>query len=294
MQTRPFGTTGLTVPVLGLGASQIGSAALAEPDVARLLNHALDVGATLIDTAHCYGGGLSEERIGRHVSGRRDEFVLSSKCGHAMEGFEDWTPEIVRASVELSLQRMRTDHLDILHLHSCEREDLLDGRLADAMDALVAEGKVRVVAYSGDNDALAYAVSSGRFGSIQASVNIADQWNLRHVLGEAAASGMGVIVKRSIANGMWRHTTRPTGIYGGVYWDRLQDLAYDTDLDLAEFALRFSAFAPGVSTAIMGTTNPDNITLAVETVAKGPLPADVLAHIDQRWDAVGAAWDSKR
>lgn len=294
MQMNAFGTTGLTVPQLGIGASQIGDASVSEPEVARLLHRALDEGATLVDTAHCYGDGVSEERIGRHLAGRRDEFVLSSKCGHQMHGFEDWTPEIVRASVELSLRRMKTDHLDILHLHSCERDQLEDGSLADAMDALRQEGKIRVVAYSGDNEALGFAVDSGRFGSVEASVNIADQGNLRRVLPRAAASGLGVIAKRPIANGIWRYADRPEGIYGVEYWDRLRDLAYDTDLELGEFALRFTAFAPGVSMAILGTTNPNNITRAAQAVAKGPLPDDVLTHIAQRWDAVDAAWESRR
>lgn len=292
MQTRPFGTTGLSVPVLGLGTAQVGSPDVPEANAARLLNRALDEGLTLIDTAHCYG--ISEERIGRHLAGRRDEYVLSSKCGHQLEGYDDWTPAIVRASVELSLQRMRTDHIDVLHLHSCDKEDLLDGSLADTMQELKDEGKIGVVAYSGDNAALAHAVSSGRFAAVEASVSIADQWNLHHVLGEAAASGLGVIAKRPIANGIWRHAERPTGVYGDVYWDRLQDLAYATDLDLAEFALRFTAFAPGVTTAVMGTTNPDNITRAVATVAQGPLPDDALAHVAERWDAVGQDWDSRR
>ncbi|MDO5534552.1 MAG: aldo/keto reductase [Propionibacteriaceae bacterium] len=291
---RAFGNTGLTVPMLGLGASQIGSADMAEADVERLLHHALDSGVTLIDTAHCYGDGLSEERIGRHVAGRRDEFILSTKCGHALDGYEDWTPEIVRASVALSLERMRTDHLDILHLHSCDIDALEDGRLADTMDALRDEGTVGVVAYSGDNDALAFAVDSGRFASIEASVSIADQHNLRTVIGRAAEAGLGVIVKRGIANGIWRHTERPTGTYGDVYWDRLQELAYDTNLEMGEFALRFSAFAPGVSLSLLGTTNPDNITRAIAAVEQGPLPDDVLAHIAERWDAVGQDWDSQR
>lgn len=212
MQTRPFGTTGLSVPVLGLGTAQVGSPDVPEANAARLLNRALDEGLTLIDTAHCYG--ISEERIGRHLAGRRDEYVLSSKCGHQLEGYDDWTPAIVRASVELSLQRMRTDHIDVLHLHSCDKEDLLDGSLADTMQELKDEGKIGVVAYSGDNAALAHAVSSGRFAAVEASVSIADQWNLHHVLGEAAASGLGVIAKRPIANGIWRHAERPTGVYG--------------------------------------------------------------------------------
>jgi len=291
MLINDFGRTGLRVSVLGLGAGQVGYGGMAEDDAGRLLNAALDLGVTLIDTAHCYG--VSEERIGRHLSGRRDEFVLSSKCGHDVPGVPDWTPACVRASVEESLRRLRTDRIDVMHLHSCDADALADGRLADELDALRAEGKIRVVAYSGDNDALAAAVASGRFGSIETSINIADQWSLRHAVPDAAASGLGVIAKRPIANGIWRHAARPDGVYGEVYWDRLQVLAYATDLDLGELALRFSAFAPGVGSAIMGTTSLANLRAAVASVEAGPLPDDVRAAVLARWDAVDPGWDGQ-
>lgn len=292
MESNFFGSTGLSVPVLGLGTSQIGDPAVSEGDAAAVLGCALDSGVTLIDTAHCYG--IAEERIGRHVAHRRDEFILSTKCGHQMEGFDDWTPAIVRASVEESLRRLRTECLDILHLHSCDTEALADGSLADELDALAQEGKIRVAAYSGDNDALAAAVASERFGSIQASINIADQHNLRTVIPDADAAGLGIIAKRPIANAIWRHDERPERVYGWQYWDRLQELAYDVNLPMAEFALRFTAFAPGVCTAILGTTNPENLKRSVHAVEQGPLPDTVMAHVGQRWLAVGRGWESRR
>lgn len=79
MEQRDFGTTGLRVSALGLGAGQIGDAALTEEHVGTLLNRAVDRGVTLLDTARGYG--LSEERIGRHLSYRRHDFILSSKGG---------------------------------------------------------------------------------------------------------------------------------------------------------------------------------------------------------------------
>lgn len=288
MQMRPFGTTGLTVSALGLGAGQVGAHDLDDAQAGRLLNAALDAGVTLVDTAGCYG--LSEERIGRHIGHRRDEFVLSSKCGHGVDGLADWTPECVRAGVERSLQRLRTDHVDVMHLHSCSREQLADGSLADALDALVAEGKVRFVAYSGENDDLATAIGSGRFASIETSVNIADQWSLHHAVPEATSRGLGVIAKRPIANAAWQYDRRPDGVYGEVYWDRLQELAYDLGDDPLGLALRFSAFAPGVSSAIMGTAKPENLARAVAAVEQGPLGDDVLAHVAGRWQAVGGGW----
>ena len=87
MQRRSFGHTGLTVPALGFGAMQAGDPRLPEEAAARILNHALDLGLALVDTARAYG--LSEERIGRHLARRRDEFVLSTKVGYGVDGIAD-------------------------------------------------------------------------------------------------------------------------------------------------------------------------------------------------------------
>lgn len=291
MITNSFGATGLTVTALGLGAGQVGAHDLPDAEAGRVLNRVLDLGITLIDTAGCYG--LSEERIGRHIGHRRDEFVLSSKTGHGVDGFTDWTPECVRAGVERSLQRLQTDHIDIVHLHSCGADELADGSLADALAELVAEGKIRFAAYSGENEVLVGAIESGRFASVETSVSIADQWSLHHALPLAADKGMGVIAKRPIANAAWKYATRPDGVYGEVYWDRLQQLAYELGDDPLDVALRFSAFAPGVCSSIMGSSKVANIEKAVASVEKGPLPADLLAHITDRWTAVGQGFDGQ-
>jgi len=105
MQCRPFGRTGLEVPVLGFGAMQAGDPRLSEEHAARLLNHAVDLGFTLIDTARSYG--LSEERIGRHLARRRDEFVLSTKVGYGIAGLPDWTYECVIAGVDAARERLQ-------------------------------------------------------------------------------------------------------------------------------------------------------------------------------------------
>ena len=89
MEQRIFGNTGLKVSVLGFGAGHIGSENLPEQEAESLLHQVLDSGITLIDTARAYG--LSEERIGKYLSRRRSEFVLSTKVGYGIDGFENWT-----------------------------------------------------------------------------------------------------------------------------------------------------------------------------------------------------------
>ena len=118
MQPRSFGTTGLTVSPLGFGAGHIGGDDLTDAEAGRILGAALDLGVTLFDTARSYG--RSEERIGRHLSHRRGEFVLFTKGGYGIDGVADWTGEAIARGIDESLARLRTDVIDLFHLHSCD------------------------------------------------------------------------------------------------------------------------------------------------------------------------------
>src|SRR4051794_31001144 len=111
LPTRPFGKTGLVVPILGFGS---GSRFLMYQDEDRALEalgRALDLGVTYIDTAHAYGNGKSEERIGRLMPDRRHEVTLATKLPGR-------TADDAKRQLELSLKRLRTDRLDILHIHA--------------------------------------------------------------------------------------------------------------------------------------------------------------------------------
>ncbi|MBB5377752.1 aryl-alcohol dehydrogenase-like predicted oxidoreductase [Deinococcus metalli] len=293
MEQREFGTTGLTVSVLGLGAGQIGDARHSEDLAGTLMNRALDFGVTLVDTARGYG--LSEERIGRHLSWRRHDFILSSKGGYGAEGADDWTPQAIRSGIEQALRRMRVDWIDIFHLHSCPLDVLRRDDLLAALDDARAQGLIRVAAYSGENDALRWAATSGRFGSVETSVNLADQWSAQHVLPQARDAGLGVIAKRPIANAAWQYAQRPAGQYAEPYWERLGTLDLDgirqgAGLEWDEFALRFAAYTPGVHSAIVGTARVDNLERNIQLAQKGPLPIDVLTHIQAAWDEHGRGW----
>ena len=289
MHQQLFGSTGLATSALGLGAGQIGNAEQDEATVARLLNAALDLGITLIDTARGYG--LSEARIGRHLAHRRAEFVLSTKIGYGIDGVADWTGPCVTAGIEAALQRLQTDHLDIVHLHSCPLPVLQNGEVIAALLKAKDAGKLRVAAYSGENAELAWAIASGHFGSIECSVNLFDQRSLWNDLPVAASKGLGVIAKRPLGNAPWRFATQPHGDYAETYWLRAQTLAYDAaGLPWDELALRFAAFAPGVSSAIVGTASIDNLKRNARLAEAGPLPAAVVERLRARFQTVGAEW----
>jgi aryl-alcohol dehydrogenase-like predicted oxidoreductase len=288
METRAYGKTGLTVSVLGFGAGQIGEdspgeGSLDEKGAARLLGEVLDLGVTLVDTARSYG--LSEERIGRHLAHRRGDFVLSTKGGYGVDGVADWTGEVITRGIEDALRRLRTDWIDVFHLHSCPRDVLERGEVTRALEDARSQGKIRVAAYSGDNDALAWAARSEVFGAIQCSLNVSDQDALASSIPAAAERGLGVIAKRPIANAAWRFAERPAGDYAEVYWERLRAMQLDRGgIDWPDYALRFSAYAPGVSSVIVGTKRIEHLRANAELVARGALPGALV-------DAARAAFE---
>lgn len=273
---RRYGNTDLFLNPLGLGAAQIGDPQLDDAVVGQLLNAAVDAGINLLDTAPSYG--ISEERIGRHLSARRSEVVISTKLGYGVSGIADWTGPCITAGIEQALRLLRTDHIDIAHFHSCPRQVLEQTDVIDALDAAKRAGKVRAMAYSGENDDLAWAVACGRFDGFMASLNICDQRILTHQL--AAMAGKGFIAKRAVANHPWRFAQRPVGDYCEEYWARWQAMGLDNrGLEWGEISLRFALSFPHVSAAIVGTANVQHLLQSLLWVAKGPLPADWVTEL---------------
>ena len=288
MEYRQFGNTEIEVSVLGFGAGHVGSPEQDDAAMGRLLNQILDSGITLLDTARGYG--LSEERIGRHLSGRRAEFVLSTKIGYGVEGVADWTAECISRGIDEALQRLNTDYIDIVHLHSCEMDAITDPLLEPMVRAAEA-GKIRVLAYSGDNDAAEYAARCGSFGSIETSVNICDQRSITRVVEPAAGAGMGVIAKRPVANAPWRFEVEPAGHYAHEYWKRWKAMDIDpAGLPWQELALRFVLTVPGVSTCIAGTASPVHLKENIAIAAKGPLDAALYDTICTVFNEHDAGW----
>jgi len=288
MEKRQFGNTGLEVSVIGLGAGHIGDYNSDEKSVERLLNTAVDMGVTLFDTARGYGA--SEERIGKYLSKRRSEIVLSTKVGYSIPGFQDWTYDCIIAGVNEALKLLKTDYIDIVHLHTCPVSVLKDSGVIDALEKSKENGKIKVAAYSGDNENLAYAIESGRFGSVQTSINIADQRNLNHLLRLAKEKGLGVIAKRPAANSPWRFDKQPVGKYAEEYWLRLKKMNLLDENNLQETALRFSAYIWGIDSIIVGTGNIMHLVENIKMVEKGPLSTvdfnkirDLFLDNDDNW-----------
>lgn len=297
MDQRAYGTTGLMVSVVGLGAGQVGDDALAEDQAGALLNGALDLGVTLIDTARGYG--QSEARIGRHIAHRRGEYVLSTKVGYGAEGHEDWTPGCIRAGIERALIFMRTDVVDIAHLHSCPAKVLEESGVVEALLDAQRRGEVRAVAYSGENADLAYAIDEGAFDGLMASVNICDQRILDDAMAAIEKQRFGFIAKRPAANAPWRYADRPIGKYVEPYWDRFRAMGFGAVPDESDApggggwldaSLRFAAFQPGVSSIITGTGSLDHLRQNIAAVERGPLGAEEGEMLRSAFCAHDAGW----
>ena len=292
MELRPLGKTGLSVSAVGLGAGRIGGPETSEADVDRLVGGALDAGVTLIDTARSYG--LSEERLGRALAGRRERVVLSTKVGYGVPGVPDWTGRSVTDGVDAALLRLRTDRLDLVHLHSCELAVLERNGVAEALRSAVQAGKVRVSAYSGEGAALLWAVRSGLFGAVQCSVSVVDQAALDGAIAQAAPRGIGVLGKRALGNAPWRFDARPPEPDVAEAWDRFRALRPDAGgLGWPALFTRFAAFAPGVSAVLVGTATLAHLQEAAIAVEQGPLDPARLASLRGAFAVAGRGWSGR-
>lgn len=306
MQTSVLGKTGLEIGRLGIGLSETGfNLSEAEESQAReVINTALDRGINFLDTAACYD--LSEEQVGAAVSHRRPEFVLATKAGHFLprgEG-EDWTAQVIEQSIDRSLKRMKTDHVDLLQLHSCTVEVLERGEVIEALQKVRDAGKTRFIGYSGDNENAEWAVNSGLFDALQTSFNLVDQKARPNLLPAAEKQGMGIIVKRPIGNAVWGAPQDPKPYehipsYTEEYFRRAGVLQTEGPLpgepdDRILTALGFVMAHEEVDVAIVGTQRPHHLESNIELMNSGlPISSEAVAELHDRYDRLADNWEQR-
>src|SRR5690348_8485549 len=214
MKKVAFGKTGFTVSILGFGAAPVGYLKTDQDRAANILNLLLDAGVNLIDTAASYPG--AETLIGNTIGHRRKDYVLVTKCGSTLSDVPGaaWSAQLITGTVDRALRQLKTDHLDVMLLHSCELQTLKKGEALGALVKAREAGKIRFAGYSGDNEAAAYAVAQADVAVLETSVNLADQMNLQTVMPTARKNNLGVIAKRPIANAAWKDASQQPGFYG--------------------------------------------------------------------------------
>jgi aryl-alcohol dehydrogenase-like predicted oxidoreductase len=288
MKMKTFGKSEIRVSLLGFGAGHVGGNNLTEAEASNLLNSAVDLGVNMFDTARAYG--LSEERIGRHLFTRRKQIVISTKVGYGIAGINDWTYDSVIMGINEALAKLRTDYIDIVHLHSCSLEVLQRGEVIEALEKALEDGKIRVAAYSGENDALEYAANTGKFESLQCSINLFDQRNIDRILPITVKKNIGIIVKRPVANVPWRFDKQPSGEYCEEYWKRMNKMNLKLNIDWFEATIRFAAFTDGVSSIIIGTSSISHLEKNLLLLEKGKLPNEIYSMIRKSFQENDDNW----
>lgn len=302
LPTSILGRTGVSVTRLSYGAMELREPRAGETrrEVSRdeakaVLNAVLDAGINLIDTSPDYG--RSEELIGEFISDRRAEYFLASKCGCAVNPPPGerpphvFTRANVRAGVEQSLRRLKTDHLDLVQFHiSPSRKELEENDSVAELVELQREGKVRFIGMSGVLPHLTDHIAMGVFDAFQIPYSALERQH-EAAIEAAAASGAGTIIRGGVARGV--AAAAPDRLAGvtevlAKRRDLWEAAALDRVLDglsRMEFMLRFTLSHPGLTTTIVGTSNPDHLKQNLAAARKGALPADQVAEAKRLLDA---------
>jgi aryl-alcohol dehydrogenase-like predicted oxidoreductase len=270
---------------------------ITDADAGRLLNAVLDSGINLIDTSPDYG--RSEELMGTYIGHRRDEFFLASKCGCPIEAPadapppypHDYRPENVRADVEQSLRRLRTDYLDLVQVHmSPSKATLEENHTVETLRELQAEGKARFIGMSGILPNLPDHIAMGVFDVFQIPYS-AVQRDHEELITDAADAGAGTLIRGGAARGAasedknWQ--TGPLSQdphVGHRNWETsgIAGLLSEAGMSNMEFVLRFTLSHPGLSTTIVGTSTPAHLASNIAVAQRGPLPADLYEEAKKR------------
>jgi aryl-alcohol dehydrogenase-like predicted oxidoreductase len=207
LPVRSLGRTGIRVRALGLGCATFGQVRpdYTDDDAVAAIRHAVDLGLDFVDTS--VGYGESERRVGLALQGGyRERVHLQTKAGTHPERRQDYSAEATRFSVESSLRRLRTDHLDSILIHDPrDIEDPLGaGRMLDELLAMKERGVVRWVGLGvRSHDFLCRAIDSGRIDIVLTHLDytLLDQTALDRVIPMAQERGVGVILGSILASG---------------------------------------------------------------------------------------------
>jgi len=292
LPTAILGRTGLEITRLGFGAMELRDAPRGRPVTEKqadtILNGVLDAGINFIDTANGYG--RSEEHIGRHISHRRPEYMIATKCGCI--GTEHiWTRENLFRGLEESLQRMRTDYVDVMQLHGPKVEECEQGSLVQALQDMRQQGKVRWIATSSVLPELAIYLGWGVFDAFQIPYSALDRKHEDWITA-AAEAGAGTIIRGGVAKG----EPGVSGVDRPEVWRKygeanLDDLREEGESRTA-LILRYTLTHPHVHTNIVGTLQPEHLEENVRVTLRGPLSQDTYAKVRRRMDAVNVTTQS--
>ena len=302
---RPLGRTGLTIPALCLGGAAVGQqyGPVTVAEVADTVACALDAGIDFMDTSAYYGRGESERILGEVLAGSRHRVTLCTKAGRLDRDRFDFSPAGVRACLEGSLRRLRTDHVDVLLAHDVEYADDLQRVFTDTAEVLHAlkrEGKCRFVGMSGLPLAvLKQAVERCDLDVVMSycHFNLQNDRLMTELLPACEAGGVGVLNASPLGMGLLTDDGPPLWHPAGddikAACRAAAAVCRVRGADLATLAMQFCASADQFAT-VTGTAKRGELEANLRAVAASPDPG-LLAEVRAVLTPVqGQSWTSGR
>ena len=305
MQTAKLGRTGLEVSRIGFGGLFVASFAAELEEAKKAVASALDIGINYIDTAPGYGN--SEEVLGKALEGIQKPVILSTKLGGRPTPFLPQDKACLRASVEESLRQLGRDCIDILMIHEPDRPGQYDwwtnmvtieGPVVELLDELKAEGKIRHTGLGGTTTTeMAHLCRSGKFDVLLTAYNYSLLYReaALEVIPAAKEANMGIIVGSPLQQGALSRRYDEQIASPEAYWlskmrreqfQKLYAFVDECGLSLPELGIRFLLSHPDIHCVLMGAKSAAEVQQNAAASAAGPLPADILARLDEIADMV--------
>ncbi len=292
MEYRPLGSTGLKVSAIGFGASSIGQE-FRQVDLNEALHSvraALDGGMNLIDTAAYYGRGMSELLLGRLLpSLKRDSFILTTKLGRYAPKHFDFSAKRVAESIDISLERMRVDHIDMVFCHDIEFVDnqIIFEETLPALAKEVAAGKIRFIGISG------YPMKIFHRALEQTKLDVILTYNHYTLQNDMALSlvepcrklGVGLLNAAPFSARLltdaelppWHKATPEVRQVAA----EVAKFCRDQGSSIAKLALQYSVANKDFASCITGSANPDTVNQWLQWLSE-PMDETLVAKVKQK------------
>ena len=299
MERRTLGRTGLSVSRLGLGGLFVSQVGGPYEQAREAIHRAIDLGINYLDTAPGYLN--SEEVLGQALADVDAPLVLSTKLGGRPQPFNAQDPDQLRASFRESLRLLGRDYVDMLIIHEPDRpgqydwwtdKEHYDGPVMDVLAELRDQGRIGYIGLGGTTAyELARIIQTGKFDVVLTAFNYSLLWREAEieVLPAAVEQGMGIIIGSPLQQGALSRRYDDEVRHGAPWLSqprreqylRLYALLDELGMPIAELAMRFVFANAHVDTVLTGARSAQEVEQNMATLAKGPLPEDVLAHLDE-------------
>jgi aryl-alcohol dehydrogenase-like predicted oxidoreductase len=319
MKYVQFGTTDLTVSQLGFGVWTVGTTwwGINDKQVGLdLLRRAYDAGVTFFDTADTYSDGFGEEIVAEALGDVRDRIVIATKGGYdwyehrerrgQQERPQDWRPEFIRFSVEQSLKRLRTDHIDFWQAHNAKMDAVDNDAFFEELERLKDEGKLRYYGVAlgpkiGWLEEGVRAMRTRRIAGLHMIYNMLEQDPGRELSRVAQETGVALLVRVPHSSGMleghytaetkfekYDHRNHRSGEWlaqGLKKVERLGFLTENRDLTLGQAALKFVWQTPMCCVALPNIYNADQLDEFAAASDKPDLSENEMERVRELYDA---------